>query len=132
MNAEQDRNLTTDKVADGTVEQGQLAKLVLEAGPLVVFFIANARWGIFPATGAFMVATILALTVSRIKFGRIPIMPLVSRIFRFDLWRIDALFPRRVFHQNKTNDSQYIIQHNTIWWPFGWPLIAPLFIRRSL
>ncbi|MCB1512673.1 MAG: septation protein IspZ, partial [Hyphomicrobiaceae bacterium] len=62
-------------------QKGQFVKLLLEAGPLVIFFVANSNWGIFPATGAFMVATIAALAVSRIWFGRIPVMPLVSGFF---------------------------------------------------
>jgi intracellular septation protein len=65
----------------GDVDPAQLWKLVLEAGPLVIFFVANSYYGIFHATGAFMVATILSLVVSKAKFGRIPIMPLVSGVF---------------------------------------------------
>ncbi len=62
-------------------EAGQFSKLVLELGPLVVFFIANSNFGIFTATGAFMTATVIALTISRLKYGRIPVMPLVSGFF---------------------------------------------------
>jgi len=29
-------------------------KLALDIGPLVLFFIGNARWGIFTATAVFM------------------------------------------------------------------------------
>jgi intracellular septation protein len=65
----------------GNVDPAQLWKLVLEAGPLVIFFIANSYYGIFHATGAFMIATVLSLAVSKAKFGRIPIMPLVSGVF---------------------------------------------------
>ena len=76
-------------------ETGQLLKLGLELGPLVVFFFANARgqaiadWlafdmkPIFIATAAFMIATIISLTVSRIKFGKLPIMPMVSGVVVF-------------------------------------------------
>ena len=56
----------------------QLLKLAVEVGPLVVFFIVNARAGIFWGTGVFMVATIAALIASRFMFGRIPVMPLIS------------------------------------------------------
>ena len=58
-----------------------LLKLVLEIGPLVVFFVANAQYGIFPATGAFMVAVILALGVNYALEKRVPVMPLVSGFF---------------------------------------------------
>lgn len=58
-----------------------LAKTLLEIGPLVVFFIANSQAGIFWGTAIFMVATAVALAVSRTMFGRLPIMPLVSGFF---------------------------------------------------
>ena len=62
-------------------DPNQLMKLLLEAGPLVVFFVTNSYAKIFWATGAFMVATTIALIVSRIVFKRIPLMPLVGGIF---------------------------------------------------
>jgi intracellular septation protein len=58
-----------------------LLKLVLELGPLVVFFLSNNRFGIFTATGAFMVATVISLIASRLILKRIPIMPLVTGCF---------------------------------------------------
>lgn len=57
-----------------------LLKLALELGPLVVFFIANSRGGLFVGTGCFMAATIVALVVSWALTRRIPIMPLVSGV----------------------------------------------------
>lgn len=59
----------------------QLLKIALEVGPLVVFFVANAYAGIFWATGIFMAATAIALVLSRVGFGRLPIMPLVTAAF---------------------------------------------------
>jgi intracellular septation protein len=58
--------------------QSQILKLAVEVGPLVVFFIVNARAGIFWGTGIFMVTTIAALIASRFMFERIPVMPLIS------------------------------------------------------
>lgn len=58
--------------------QAQILKLAVEVGPLVVFFIVNARAGIFWGTGIFMVATIASLIASHFMFGRIPVMPLIS------------------------------------------------------
>lgn len=60
--------------------QSQLLKLAVEVGPLVVFFIVNARAGIFWGTGVFMVAVTAALIASRFMFGRIPVMPLISGV----------------------------------------------------
>ena len=71
----------TSKSEQHEVDPNQLMKLLLEAGPLVVFFVTNSYAKIFWATGAFMVATTVALIVSRALFKRIPIMPLVGGIF---------------------------------------------------
>jgi len=57
-----------------------LLKLVLELGPLGVFFFANARFDLFAATAAFMVATMLSLAVSYALVRRVPIMPLISGV----------------------------------------------------
>ncbi len=58
-----------------------LIKLALEAGPLVVFFIGNAKFGIYHATAAFMVAMVVALAASWAMTRKLPIMPLVGAIF---------------------------------------------------
>jgi len=57
-----------------------LLKLVLELGPLGVFFFANAKFGIFHATGAFMVAVIMSLSVSWLLTRRLAIMPLITGV----------------------------------------------------
>ena len=66
-----------------------LLKLVLEIGPLVIFFLGNAyaeKFGIAPdrklfaATGVFIVATLLSLGVHYALIRRLPIMPLVSGV----------------------------------------------------
>jgi len=76
-------------------------KLAIEAGPLVVFFLINGRKGLpefrhfwlpagvepmvgqalFEATGAFMIATIIALALGWRLERKLPVMPLVSGIF---------------------------------------------------
>jgi len=87
-------------------------KFALELGPLMVFFFANARgeWlvsrfpalaelggPIFVATGLFMAATAIALTVSWVLTRTVPIMPLVSGVVVFvfgalTLWLQDDVF----------------------------------------
>src|SRR5229473_3373116 len=44
-----------------------ILKLTLDIGPLVLFFLANSRFGIFAATGAFMAAVVAAIVV--VVFG---------------------------------------------------------------
>ena len=55
-------------------------KLVLDIGPLVLFFAANARFGIFTATAGFMVAVLIALAIAYAKTRRIEVMPLVTAV----------------------------------------------------
>ena len=58
-----------------------LLRLALEAGPLGVFFAANAWGGIRVATGAFMVAIVVSLLASRAIEKRYPVLPLVTAVF---------------------------------------------------
>lgn len=58
-----------------------LLKLVLELGPLVIFFLMNSYYGIFYATGAFMIATTASLIASRLLLKRIPMLALVTGFF---------------------------------------------------
>lgn len=77
-----DGPLTPGEEAESpALDRKQLIKFAVELGPLVVFFVANSRLGIFWGTGLFMAATVLALVVSRLVLGRIPTMPLVSGFF---------------------------------------------------
>jgi len=62
-------------------DRKQLIKLVVEFGPLLVFFVANSRYGIYTGTGAFMVATVVSLIASRTLLGRIAVMPLITSVF---------------------------------------------------
>ena len=80
------------------LDSKQLLKMLVELGPLVVFFATNAMTkSIFWGTGAFMVATAIALVLSRSLFGRVPMMPLISGVFvlvfgGLTLWLQDATF----------------------------------------
>ncbi len=78
-------------------EEPSLLKLALELGPLLVFFLVNWRADIFAATAAFMVATVVALGLSYLKFRKLPVMPMVSAVFviafgALTLWLQDELF----------------------------------------
>ncbi|HVO16413.1 MAG TPA: septation protein A [Alphaproteobacteria bacterium] len=53
-------------------------KLLIEAGPLVVFFAAYSATNLMTATAVFMVAIAVALGASIWIERRVPIMPLVS------------------------------------------------------
>ncbi|MEM6464475.1 MAG: septation protein A [Pseudomonadota bacterium] len=79
-------------------EINPILKLALELGPLMVFFFANSRgeWlverfpafeafggPIFLATGLFMIATAISLSVSWLLTRTLPVMPLVSGVIVF-------------------------------------------------
>lgn len=89
-----DKSRTQDARAVTQAEPGldrqQGLKLLVELGPLVLFFLVNWQAGkflsdpkqaIFWATGTFMAATIVALLMSRYLFGKVAIMPLVTAVF---------------------------------------------------
>ena len=57
-----------------------LLKLVLEIGPLVVFFVVNLRANLFVATAVFMVVTFVALGASWLLTRHLPTMPLVTGV----------------------------------------------------
>jgi len=61
-------------------KQNPAVKLALEMGPLVLFFIVNAKFGIFPATGVLMAGVLVALVASWALTRHVPIMPLVTAV----------------------------------------------------
>src|SRR6202165_2250648 len=57
-----------------------LFKLATELGPLGIFFVANARFNLFVAIGAFMVAIVAAMMVYYVVTRHVPMMALVTGI----------------------------------------------------
>ena len=57
-----------------------LFKLATELGPLIVFFFVNAKFNLFAATGAFMVAIVAAMIASYVVTKHVPLMALVTGI----------------------------------------------------
>ncbi len=113
-------------------------KMVLELGPLMVFFFANTRgeWlaGKFPmltdfggpifiATGLFMAATAIALAVSWALMRRLPIMPLVSGVVVLIFGALTLYLQDDIFIKMKPT----IV--NTL---FGATLLGGLFFGKSL
>ena len=52
-------------------EPGAFERLIIDLGPLVVFFAANAWRGIFTATAAFMAAILVAVIVSIVRYRKV-------------------------------------------------------------
>ena len=61
-----------------TRELGTAMRLALDVGPLILFFIANARAGIFTATALFMVAIVIAMAVSYALVRRVSVIQTFS------------------------------------------------------
>lgn len=85
-----DRKAQSDKV-------NPFLKLALEMGPLVAFFIANSKFGIFPATAVLMVCVVISLIGSRILMKHWPVMPIVTAVAvlffgALTIWLNDDLF----------------------------------------
>jgi intracellular septation protein len=119
-------------------EVNPLLKLVLELGPLMVFFFANARgeWlverfpvlgdfggPIFVATGLFMIATAIALIASWLLMRTLPIMPLVSGVVVFVFGALTLYLQDDIFIKMKPT----IV--NTL---FGVTLLGGLVFGKSL
>jgi intracellular septation protein len=87
----------SDEKGDENHGVRRLYATALELAPLLLFFIANTKWGIFVGTGVFIAATVVALPCYRWLEGRWPIMPLVGGFFvvvfgGLTLWLQDATF----------------------------------------
>lgn len=101
-----------DKTETDTNKENSGLKLVLELGPMVVFFLGNlyaeklvklfpllGKLGdpLFVATALFMAATVISLVVSKFVIGKLPLMPLISGVIVLAfgtaaIWLQDKLF----------------------------------------
>jgi intracellular septation protein len=115
-----------------------LLKLVLELGPLMVFFFANARGAwlsqkfpvlaefggpIFVATGLFMGATAIALAASWLLTRTLPIMPMVSGVVVFVFGALTLYLQDDIFIKMKPTIVNML---------FGGVLLGGLFFGKSL
>jgi intracellular septation protein len=57
-----------------------MVKLLLELGPLALFFAAYGRFDIYVATGVLMASVLVTLAVSWVVLRRIPVMPMVTAV----------------------------------------------------
>ena len=59
-------------------EVGAAMRIALDIGPLILFFVANAKFGIFTATALFMIAIVIAMAVSYALVRRVSVIQLFS------------------------------------------------------
>jgi intracellular septation protein len=98
-------------------------KIALELGPLVVFFFANARLGIFAATAIFMAATVVALIASWFLTRRLAVMPLVTGVVVFVFGGLTLFLQDETFIKMKPTIVNAL---------FGATLLGGLAFGRSL
>lgn len=121
-----------------------ILKMTLELGPLLLFFVANARpklfaplvaWalppqllagenaGLFTATAVLMVAVIAALIVSYVRTKHLPVMPLVTAV-------LVVIFGALTLY---LHDPRFIKMKPTILYAaFGVALLAGLAFKKPL
>jgi intracellular septation protein len=82
MADEADKKIETDKKDEVDWEhlRPQILKLSLELGPLVIFYVANARADIFVATAWFMAAMVASLILSWLLMKKLAVMPVVTGV----------------------------------------------------
>lgn len=98
-------------------------KLVLDIGPLVLFFAINAKIGIYAATGVFMVAVLLALTVAYALTRRIEVMPVVTAVVVLIFGGLTLFFQDEMFIKLKPT---------IIYGLFGGALVGGLMFGKPL
>ncbi|HEY5067822.1 MAG TPA: septation protein A [Xanthobacteraceae bacterium] len=100
-----------------------LLRILLDLGPLVLFFFANSRYGIFAATATFMVAVLGALAVSYALTRHLPIMPVVTAIVVVVFGGLTLIL----------HDATFIkVKPTIIYALFGAVLLGGLFFNKPL
>jgi intracellular septation protein len=98
-------------------------KLALDIGPLVLFFVANNRLGIFGATAVFMVAALAALVVAYAMTRRIETMTLVTVVIVLVFGSLTLIL----------HDEEFIkLKPTIIYLLFGATLLGGLLLGKPL
>ena len=72
-------------------------KFALELGPLLLFFLVNWKFGIFPATAALMAGVVVALAASWALTRHLPVMPMVTAVFVLIFGGLTLIFNDALF-----------------------------------
>jgi intracellular septation protein len=80
MRGSSPRMTTNNETLMNKKQPHPLFKLATELGPLIIFFVANAKFHLFVATGAFMVAVVIAMVASYVVTRHVPMMTIVTAI----------------------------------------------------
>jgi intracellular septation protein len=99
-----------------------ILKLEFDLGPLLLFFFANSRYGIFVATATFMIAVLAALAASYVLTRHLPIMPVVTAIIVLVFGGLTLLLH---------NDTFIKVKPTILYALFGAVLLGGLFFGKS-
>jgi len=100
-----------------------IIKLVLDIGPLVLFFAANSKFGIFTATATFMIAALIALVVGYVMTRRIELMTVITAIIVVIFGSLTLVL----------HDATFIkVKPTIIYLLFGGTLLVGLMLGKSL
>jgi intracellular septation protein len=78
-------------------ELGGGMRLLLDVGPLILFFVANAKFGIFAATAAFIVAILVAMMISLALTRRVTALQLFSAVMVVVMGGLTLYFHNQTF-----------------------------------
>ena len=78
-----------------------LSKLLIDIGPLAVFFIFYSRSGLQASILPFMIATVIAVLFSYVLEKRIPIMPTVGAVIILLFGGLTIYFDNEIFFKMK-------------------------------
>jgi intracellular septation protein len=86
-----------DAAAPPAAESKQLAKMILDLAPLLIFFAAYMASNIYTATAVLMAATVVSMIVSRLWLGHISITLMMTTVLvvgfgALTLWLNDPSF----------------------------------------
>ena len=90
-------NDVVKREAPARKELGAGMRLGLDIGPLILFFIANAKFGIFTATAVFIVAILVAMLVSLILTRRVSALQMFSAVMVVVMGGLTLYFHKESF-----------------------------------
>ena len=78
-------------------ELGAGMRLLLDIGPLILFFVANAKFGVFTATAVFIVVILIAMMVSLALTRRVTALQLFSAVMVVVMGGLTLYFHNETF-----------------------------------
>ena len=108
-------------------ELGAGMRLLLDIGPLILFFAANYKFGIYTATGAFIVAIVIAMMISLALTRRVSALQLFSAVMVVVMGGLTLYFHNETFIKIKPT-----IYYGFVAAILGYGLIADKPILKSV